>query len=94
MEIERLIHLNKEKVRIMYMSYSTVVSVCKNLYDLHYFLRLILHTRDFLELSMVREIRISSVLYFLSVSQQLIFDLKSRRAEYGSITTAFNLTSV
>jgi len=37
MEIELLIHLNKEKVRIMYMAYNTVVSACKNLLDLHYF---------------------------------------------------------
>jgi len=68
MEIEHLIHLNKENIGIMYVAYNSFVSVCKKLQDLHYFLRLILRTRDFLQLSMVREIRISSVLNFLSVS--------------------------
>jgi len=31
MEIEHLIHLNKEKVTITYMAYNSFVSVCKKL---------------------------------------------------------------
>jgi hypothetical protein len=63
MEIELFIHLNKDNVRIMYMTYNSLVGVCKKLQDWHYFLRLIPCVRDFLQLSMVREIRISNVLF-------------------------------